>query len=381
MLFSFLLIILLTHYFFYPFFLFLQYRLNVSKEDRDPNCGAHPSISIIVAALNEEKVIEKKIINLHEVNYPKDKIEIIVVADGSTDRTVEILEKRFSESVRVLFQSKRMGKAHALNRAVASAENSIIIFTDANAYLKQDALKILVRHFSDANIGGVSGNKVVLKSGARECALGDHTYRSFESTMKTWQSASGSISTAGGELFAVRRHLYQPLAPETINDDMEITYGLVSKGYRVIFEQNAITTEEASHSLSEDLNVKARIVLGGYQFLKRYRKDFLYPRSAFILQLTVHKIVRWIMPILLVLIFISTVSLVEKSLLLKFFLVGQALFLLMALAGYALKTLHRPLGLFYLPFYYCYVNYGALQGLYYFALGRTGVSVWKRAAR
>ncbi|MGZ6523201.1 MAG: glycosyltransferase family 2 protein [Bacteroidia bacterium] len=340
-----------------------------------------PSVTFIVTAYNEEKVIGQKILNDLEFNYPKDKFEFIVVSDGSTDTTPEIVESFKDQGVISLFQPLRQGKTAALNRALEAAKNDIVIFSDANSMFRPDAVSKLVRHFADDSIGGVCGRKSVLQNAERRASLGDSIYWHYESSLKQAESALGSIPTADGEIFALRKNLFKPVPPELINDDLIITLNIIGQGKRVISDQEAITEEEASINLKDDFNVKSRMVYGGIQAIILYKK-FLNPlKSWFGFQFFVHKILRYFMWFFLAAILLLNLGCLSSNIFYQMFFTLQTAFYLMAFLGYTLEKRKANSGVFYFPYYYCNVNFAAIKGFIFFLRKRSTVEIWKKAER
>lgn len=340
-----------------------------------------PSVSFIIAAYNEEKIIREKILNDMKLDYPKDKIEIIIVSDGSSDNTPNIVNEYATQGIISLHRPERQGKTAALNRAVSMAKNEILVFSDANSMFRPNAIKKLVRHFADDQIGGVCGRKSVLTNSDRVASGGDSLFWKYESALKQAESNLGSIPTADGEIFALRKELYQAIDPRIINDDMAITLNILAKNKRVIYDQEAITEEEASISLKDDFNVKSRMVYGGIQIINIFKKELNPFTSLFALQFFFHKILRYFMWLLLILIFLLNVLCWNHHLFFKVFLCLQLAFYLMAGIGYGLDKMKQNNKIFYLPYYYCNVNIAALKGFFFFLKQQSVVEVWTKAKR
>ncbi len=353
--------------------------LSIIKKNPIDKKEISPDLSLIIAAYNEEKVIEQKIMNCMELDYPDEKLEIIIVSDGSTDNTPQLVERHKNLSVIGLFEPLRRGKTAALNRAVNQAAGEVIVFSDANSMYDPKALKMLARNFHDSSVGGVCGRKSILKNGQRESSRGDSLFWDFESSLKKLQSLVGSISTGDGEIFAIRKQLYTVIPETVINDDTAITFNIIKKGFRVIYEPEAVSCEEASTIIEDDFNVKARMVSGGYQTLKLFSGMLFPPRSYFAFQFFFHKVIRWIMPFLLVSLFISSFLMGHRV----FFLFGclQIAFYLSALTGFLLRKKNKKLGVLYFPFYYCAMNIAAGLGFFYFLRGDSLTRIWKKATR
>lgn len=341
-----------------------------------------PSVSFIVAAYNEERIIRQKIENDLKLDYPKNKIEIIIVSDGSSDSTPTIVNEYASQGIIGLHSPQRMGKTAALNRAIAHAKNEILIFSDANSMFRPDAIKRLVRHFVDESIGGVSGRKAVLQNNQRNASIGDNLYWRYESALKQAESDLDSIPTADGEIFALRKALYNPIDPKIINDDMAITFDILSQGKRVIYDNTAITEEEASITLKDDFNVKSRMVYGGLQLMYQYKKELNPFTSFFGFQFFFHKTLRYLMWSLLVTIFFANAALVDQGPFYQVFFTLQTLFYAFAVIGFVMDKLKlKKIILFYLPYYYCNVNLASFKGFLFFLKKHSNVEVWKKATR
>lgn len=340
-----------------------------------------PGVSFIIAAFNEERIIKEKILNDLKMDYPKEKLEIIIVSDGSNDQTAAIVKSFESVGIKGLHRPEREGKTAALNRAISTAHNEIIIFSDANSMFRPDAIKKLVRHFADSSIGGVCGRKSILKNDNRKASLGDHLFWKYESALKSAESKLGSIPTADGEIFALRKDLYQSIDPRLINDDMVITLDILRQGKRIIYDQSAITEEEASISLKDDFNVKSRMVYGGLQVISLYKKELNPFTSFFGFQFFIHKTLRYLMWLLLLTIYLSNSAILGKNNFYNVFFFLQTLFYLFALIGYFLDKRQIKFILFYLPYYYCNVNLAAFKGFLFFIKQRSNVEIWKKAIR
>jgi poly-beta-1,6-N-acetyl-D-glucosamine synthase len=342
-----------------------------------------PTIAFIIAAYNEERVIEEKILNDLELDYPVDKLKLVVVSDGSQDKTAEIVQSYENKGVFSLHSPERRGKIAALNRAVSLTTSDLIVFSDANSMFKRDALRKLVRHFQDETIGGVCGQKSVLNNEGRKASLGDHLSWLYESRLKEAESKLGSIPTADGEIFAMRRSLYEEIDSTVINDDTAITLNIIKNKKRVIYDREAITVEEASLSFNDDFNVKSRMVLGGFQMLALYPKELSPWSGWFGFQYFIHKTLRHTMWMLLIVIYLSNLCSLGQGPFYQIFFILQNLFYALALIGRVYdQLLHKkPPTLLYLPYYYCNVNIAAFKGFLFFLKRQSLLSVWSKAER
>jgi len=343
-----------------------------------PDDTSH-TVSFIIAAYNEERVIGEKINNTLALDYPRERLEIIVVSDGSDDRTPEIVQQYEAQGVRLLHQPERRGKTAALNRAVAAASGDIIVFSDANNHFKQDAVRKLVRHFAQDRIGGVCGSKRIHQSDERESASGDGLYWKYESSIKSAESDIGSITGADGEIFAMRRHLYAPIPESVINDDAEITFRILSQGYRVIYDHDAESHEEASIRIQDDFNVKVRMVAGGYQTIQRWPLQTVVPTSWHAFTFLSHKVLRWLAPVFMIVAFFGTLALSGHLLYRTLFLLQLPIYLA-ALAGVLMKNKGTMPSVIYIPYYLVVMNAAAFVGLLRY-LNKKQTTRWRKAER
>jgi cellulose synthase/poly-beta-1,6-N-acetylglucosamine synthase-like glycosyltransferase len=235
----------------YPLLLFIACRFRprpVRKRE------IYPRVSLIISAYNEARVIRAKLQNALESDYPRDCLEIIVVADGSSDSTAEIVREYADLSVRLLYEPERRGKVAAMNRAVPFSQGEVLLFSDANTFYPPQAIGKLVSNFNDREVGGVSGRKILIEDLDRDATRGETAYWSYESRLKTAESLLGSIPTADGEMFAVRRSLFRSIPSDIVHDDMYLTMSVVEAGYRVVFESEATSAEKASITLRDEFH-------------------------------------------------------------------------------------------------------------------------------
>ena len=291
---------------FFLFYSYLGYALLVGvylkirgKKDQrivltDPDF--EPPVSLIVAVYNEEDVIKKKIENCLALNYPKDKLKLVFVADGSTDQTVAII-KQFP-GVELLYKPERLGKVAAINRAMRTISTAYVIFCDANTFLNKDCIKELLKHYSDEKVGAIAGEKKVVTPATLNKPLqeGEGLYWKYESKLKKIDSDFYSVVGAAGELFSIRTKLFEPLAPEVLLDDFILSMNICKKGYRVIYEPGAYAMEAPSITMKDELNRKIRISAGGFQSIVMLRdllNLFKYGKLSFLY--ISHRVFRWVL--------------------------------------------------------------------------------------
>ena len=342
-----------------------------------------PSLSLIIAAYNEADVIAQKVENSLALDYPADKLEIIVVTDGSTDETPAIVRRYAAAGVKLLHHPARQGKSAAINRAAAQAGGDILLFSDANAFYQPDALRRLTRHFADETVGCVSGSKTIRQSNGRTGQSAGLYWR-YESVIKQWESATGSTVAVVGEMLAIRRACFTPIPPHIINDDAYLAMHLLRHGWRVLYDPEAVCWETAVLAPEDERIRRRRITAGRYQLMFRLRLwPWRYPLVLF--QLVSHKFLRLLLPFFMIGAFTANLLLLltgrrPAGRLVKLSFAGQAFVYLLALLGGA-----RPGGgrLGKLPAVAWYIvngNLSALQGLARYLTGRQTV-LWDKARR
>jgi biofilm PGA synthesis N-glycosyltransferase PgaC len=342
-----------------------------------------PRVSIIIPFHNEEAWVARKLDNTLSLDYPRDRIEIIAVSDGSTDRTAEIMD-RYRDQVQVVAYLRRQGKPTALNRGVALATGDLLVFTDANVLLDPKAIRALVSPYADPSVGGVSAN-VALEAVQTAELLGEGFYMKYERWLYALESQLHSMVGADGALFSIRRALFMPLAADTITDDFSLALEAIDRGARVLYEPGARAVEGVVPDVAAEFRRKVRMVAGGYQALWRFRHLLLSAQVSrhptFALQLVSHKLLRWMAPFMLVMVFCgSAVAAASTSSPLWTGFTGvQALFYLLSVAGW-LSARMRRWPFCYIPYYFCAVNLAATLGVWRFLRGRQAIT-WQKVSR
>lgn len=342
-----------------------------------------PDCTMVVAAYNEETFIEEKIKNSLNLKYPQGKLKFVFITDGSTDTTPDIIKKY--PQIHLLHQSGRAGKIAAVHRAMTFVNTEIVVFTDANTFLNPEAILNICRHYTDASVGCIAGEKRVhFDETADASAAGEGFYWKYESTLKKWDSELYSVVGAAGELFSVRRSLYQDVPADTVLDDFMISMLIAKKGYRIIYEPNAFAIETASENVSEELKRKIRIAAGGIQSILRLKSLLLPFRNPLLtFQYISHRVLRWtVTPFLLLLTFVLNILIVLRSTSAFYtaILAAQALFYLLALAGMVMEKRQIRIKALFIPYYFCVMNYAVLMGIIRY-FGKKQSAVWERAQR
>lgn len=343
-----------------------------------------PSVSFIVAAYNEESCIEKKILNSLRQDYPAEKIEFLFITDGSTDGTAPIIS-RYSE-IQLLHQTERKGKSAALNRAVLAARNEILIFSDANTFLNAEATRNITRHYADASVGGVAGEKKVVSvsESPDEVGAGEGLYWKYESFLKKIDSEFYSVVGAAGELFSLRKTLFEPVPDSVILDDFIISMRVAGQGYRIVYEPEAFAMELPSFSIRDEQKRKVRIAAGGFQamvMLRSVLRFWKHPKLSFLY--ISHRVLRWTLsPLCLLMAFISNLVLFINTdmLVFKALFLGQLAFYGMAVAASLIASKNKSFKVLRLAYYFVFMNVSVVQGFFRFLRGKQP-SAWEKASR
>ena len=254
-----------------------------------------PEVTLFITAFNEEDVVDEKMENSLALDYPADKLRIVWVTDGSDDGTNDRLQTRWNGKATVYFQPKRQGKTAAMTRGMTLVRTPLVVFTDANTMVNSEAIREIVLAFQNPKVGCVAGEKriaVQTKNGA--AAGGEGIYWKYESTLKALDSRLYSAVGAAGELFAVRRELFEPMEPDTLLDDFILSLRIAMKGYTIAYCTNAYAIESGSADMGEEEKRKVRIAAGGLQSIWRLLpllNPFRYGILSF--QYTSHRVLRW----------------------------------------------------------------------------------------
>jgi biofilm PGA synthesis N-glycosyltransferase PgaC len=341
-----------------------------------------PTCTLIVAAYNEEDFIEEKIKNTLELNYPAGKIKFLFITDGSIDKTADIIGRY--PAIKLMHSTNRLGKIAAVQRAVASVTTEVMVFTDANTFLNADALVKLCRHYADAKVGAVAGEKRVHIDETSDATAGEGFYWKYESKLKVWDSELNSVVGAAGELFSVKTALYEAVHPNAIIDDFMISMLIAKKGYRIVYEPEAYATETSSANIKEELKRKIRIAAGGMQsiiWLKSLLLPFKQPLLSF--QYISHRVLRWtIVPFLMLAVLILNIVIVAQTHLLiyQLILAAQILFYTAALLGWLLEKQQIKIKALFIPYYFGVMNYAVIAGIFRYLFGEQSAA-WEKSKR
>ncbi len=352
-----------------------------SQKNRLVGESYQPTVSLVIATYNEHDCIKEKIENSLNLNYPKDKFEVVFISDGTTDWSYEILMA--NRDIRHLYQPERRGKTAAINRAMKHINSDIVVFSDANALLNENAIQELVKHFKNPEIGCVAGEKKVISSEQDDAAsAGEGMYWKYESTLKKWDAELNSAIGAAGELYAVRRELFTEVPTDTILDDFTISMLIVSKGYKIAYEPNAYAMEHSSLNVEEEMKRKVRISAGGLQAIVRLRHMLnIFKFGTLTFQYVSHRVLRWtITPICLFFLIPVNLMLLEYGVLYQVLLGLQAFFYFGAFMGWRMQKQKIKNKWFFIPYYFFVMNLSVVLGMFRFMKSNQSV-VWEKAKR
>ena len=351
-----------------------------------PADDALPPLTLFIAAYNEEEVVDEKMRNCLALDYPAEKLHILWVTDGSNDRTGERLA-RWPQAT-VLHQPERQGKTAALNRGMRFVETPLVVFTDANTRLNREALKEIVHAFADPKVGCVAGEKRIAVQGKDNAASGgEGLYWRYESTLKALDARLYSACGAAGELFAVRRNLFEEMPTDTLLDDFVLSLRIVMQGYTIAYCADAYAVESGSADMHEEEKRKVRIAAGGLQSIRRLSpllNPFRYGLFSF--QYLSHRVLRWsLTPILLFLLLpLNALLLFTTDTPLPYAVIWllQALFYLLGSWGHYLSKRHIKNKLLFIPYYFLFMNVNVIRGFNYLRKRKGNANgAWEKARR
>lgn len=342
---------------------------------RRVNTGpCQPFVSIVVAAHNESNAMRRRLENLLALEYPKDQREIIVVSDGSTDGTDEIVKEYERQGV-ILLRQPKAGKAAALNLGVSHAKGEVVLFADARQVFDPGVIRELVVNFHDPTVGAVSGELVFDNEDAGAVTRSIGAYWRYEKWMRKMESQIDSMLGATGAIYAIRRGLFQPIPPETLLDDVLIPMRIVLQGKRAVFEPQALAYDEVTNSPKAELRRKVRTLAGNYQLLCLLPSVLLPIRNRVFLQFLSHKVARLAGPFLMILMLLSNLTILEGGYVVS--AVSQIALYALALAGSSEGVRSKARLLTAMPHTFLMMNYAAFLGFILFVTRRR--NLWARA--
>ena len=347
----------------------------IERRNRIPE--ERPSVSLIFSAFNEEAVIAEKISNCAALQYPEAQLEILVGCDGCTDGTASLARQFSLRNARILDYPMRRGKPMVVNELVNEAQGDIVVFSDANSMLAPDALIRLVRHFQNPSVGCVCG-ELMLRPAANGYRS-EGVYWRYEVFLKFLESRLNMLVGANGGLFAIRRSLFSPIPVHGIIDDFLVSMGVRQKGYRLVYDPDAISTEQAAITVGDEFRRRVRIGAGNFHAL-RYTWKLLSPTAGLVsLAYWSHKVLRWLVPLALALALCSAMTLAGQRFY-AFATIAAVIVCAMALVGYYLERGCIRTRLFGIPYYFLSMNLALALGLLRCLSGKQ-MLVWNRTPR
>lgn len=340
-----------------------------------------PDVTLFITAYNEEDIVRQKMENCRNLSYPADKLRIVWVTDGSDDHTNERLAAY--EDVSIFFTPERKGKTAALNRGMQYVSTPYVVFTDANTMLNTEAIKEIVRCFSNPKVGCVAGEKRVDTQSAQGATAGEGFYWKYESALKDLDDRLYSAVGAAGELFAIQTRLFEQMPSDTLLDDFILSLRIAAKGYKIAYCKEAYATETASLNMKEEEKRKIRIAAGGLQSVWRLRGLFnIFRYGMLSFQYISHRVLRWTLtPLMLFLLLPVNLILALSG---NPFYIGtltlQLLFYAAAYAGYRMEQRNLRNKLLFIPYYFIFMNVNVIRGFFYLNKNK-GNGAWSKAKR
>ena len=363
-------------YFGFPLSLYLLTRRCKHQEPRDLPDEELPTVSLLVAAYNEELVIERKLQNCLTLDYPHDKLKFVFVSD-STDKTNEILLRHRSERFKVLMLPERGGKVKALRQAFPLCAGEIIVFSDANTYYWPDSIRKLVRHFQSLDVGAVTGDVRLLPTD-ETFGKGESLYYRYERHLQLQETLFWSTVTVDGAMYALRRELFDPPTSGVTADDLVTGMNVACRGFRVIYDPAAVAEEEPTPTNEQEFNRKIRMVSYGIQSviinegmpsIRQFRIWWTFVS---------HKVLRWLAPVFLVSALVSSIVAAILSPVWIWVVAPQVIFYFLGVLASLYPWLTSRL--FRVPYYFTLVNVAALVGIIRGARRKPSLT-WTKAER
>jgi cellulose synthase/poly-beta-1,6-N-acetylglucosamine synthase-like glycosyltransferase len=335
-----------------------------------------PKVSLIITAYNEERDIAAKLDNTLALDYPPDRLEIIVASDCSGDQTDDIVRRYEARGVRLHRRPERLGKSVAQNHAVKQANGEILVFSDATTMYLPDAVRRIVRSFADPQVGCVAGQLIYVDKATTAVGRGCRSYWSYEKFIKESESRAGSLIGVSGCLYAVRRSSYARLALD-MSSDFVIATEIHLQEQRTVYECEAVAMEDTNKRSRDEFRMRVRVIEQTFSALHRYCAALnLRQHGLFAFQLISHKVLRYAVPFFLIAAFALNLLLVGESPFYRLTFITQAIFYLAAVAGCLGERLHMRLGVLALPYYFALANAASLAAFIQFMRGKAHV-LWE----
>ena len=330
-----------------------------------------PNVTVLITAFNEEAALREKLQNTLEIDYPVNKLEILVASDGSTDDTDEIVREYADRGVRLFRQEGRVGKTMTQNNAVEQALGEIILFSDATTLYNKDVFHSILPAFADETVGCVAGRLVYLDEDQSTVGKGARSYWNYETFIKIAESRACSLIGASGCLYAVRKSAYEPLYPEACSDFLICT-SIYRKGLRSVFAPDAVCYEHTNRVATDELTMRVRVISQTFTDLWRNRDMFNPLKSGFFaVELISHKVLRYAVPFVLLALLAANILLAGASVIYDALLAVHVLFYALAFAGWVMERAGKRLSLLAMPLYFVLANLASVLAFYKFLRGET----------
>jgi cellulose synthase/poly-beta-1,6-N-acetylglucosamine synthase-like glycosyltransferase len=374
----------------YPLLILLISKLRPRPVSKSP---ITPSVTILIAAYNEADCIAATIENKLALDYPKDKIEIIVISDGSTDGTDEIVRRYESAGVKLIRQDPRAGKTSALNLAVPHAKGEIIAFSDANSSYAPDALRFLAENFNDPEVGYVTGKMVYTNPDGSPIGDGCSAYMKYENFLRDAETQAESVVGGDGGIDAVRKSLYRPMNPDQL-PDFVLPLKVVDQGFRVVYEPRALLREHSLSQAADEYRMRVRVglralwALWDMRHLLTFLRSLSYssvtpshsltftPSFLYSWQLWSHKVLRYLCFVFLIVAYPINIALWGQGVFFKLALLAQTTFYLAAIASPMLERLRFQFKLIHMARYFVLLNLASAHAFFKFLCGKKQV-MWQ----
>lgn len=359
-------------YLLFPIILYFLVKLRAEQDEPDTDEKAmFPSVAVLCAVYNEEKVIKQKIENFINLKY--DNIKFYIGSDGSSDSTNAILRKYDDNDKIITYEFPRRGKVYVINDLMAIIKEEIVVFTDANSMFEPDAVGNLLRQFQDSNIGAVCGKLNLISAGR---ITGEGFYWKYETAIKKMENAMDCVIGANGAIYAIRNKLLRPLPVNTINDDFTNSMRVLEQGYGVKYAENAVAYEEAHQNDIVEFKRHVRDGAGHYRAIIHLYK-VLNPLNfkVFFLYIS-HRVLRWFVPLFMLVMLIIPMF-VQWNFFLKIIFIAEVVFYFFVLIAWITRS---KKGYLYFPYYFVYINIALLFGFWRTVLGLQKVT-WDSTMR
>ncbi len=358
----------------YPLFIVIR-KMFISNHSRA--CLSElPKISVVIAAHNAEEYISRRVIDINRQNYPPEKLKIIVVSDGSTDRTVDELSNLSCSNLEIIALPYNQGKAMALNAGIAASVGELVIFCDVRQKFHPDAIRHLSDTFADPDVGCVSGELFFLQDAESAIQAEIGAYWKYEKWVRKKESATGSVVGATGAIYAIRRKLYRPLPQGTLLDDVLTPMNIVAQGYLCLFNSKSIAYDVISKNVSQEWKRKVRTLAGNWQLLSLSPSLLIPWRNPIWWRFLSHKIFRLLVPLALVVNFLA--GMLAENILYRIATLLQLLFCAVALIGWLFPAT-RENRFVNCTYFFIVMNAAAVAGFWKWVTGQCNTT-WQPAS-